>query len=508
MLKNLFQIPDTFDPDDRRRRQILNILLIVFAVFVLLTAIVTLFYDYYVPLNVLNFRGPNIWLLTGWEIVSIAIISLLLAWNRSPRVPSWINGAILAALIIVASTQTDTINELYNGRSLITWVIPIMLGAIIFRPSMTFVIAAVIAGLMQAFPPTDNAGINYYAMFELFMIAFICWLGMSITNRAIRDARREAANLQAIYSHVADGVLVLDPQGHFLSANPALLGMIPEQELRKLLAGSLGETIQWKRRLFSVTAAPVPDVGTVAVIRDETRRHETEQARDALIATASHELRTPLAAVMNYLELLVLLVKLDKIDTEEFNQHLARALENSRRLQLLVNNILDQAQIQAGALELKEQPFDLRALLEKARQLLDVLIRQKQLFCQIEVAPDVPANITGDAERLHQVLVNLIGNAIKFTDQGGIKVKVSLPEAETLSIEVTDTGAGIPPEQLPDIFEAFRRGSNYAQREHQGAGLGLSIAKEIVTRMGGEISAASEPGVGSTFTVTMPIEGV
>jgi len=99
----------------------------------------------------------------------------------------------------------------------------------------------------------------------------------------------------------------------------------------------------------------------------------------------------------------------------------------------------------------------------------------------------VPAEITGDPERLHQVLMNLIGNAIKFTNQGGVKVKVSLPQEEMLSIEVADTGPGIPDEQLPDIFEVFRRGSNYAQRERQGAGLGLSITKEIITRMGGEI---------------------
>ena len=112
----------------------------------------------------------------------------------------------------------------------------------------------------------------------------------------------------------------------------------------------------------------------------------------------------------------------------------------------------------------------------------------------------------GDPERLQQVLVNLIGNAVKFTDQGGVRVSVSNRGNDGLSIEVTDTGLGIPAEQLPDIFEAFRRGSDYAQRERQGAGLGLSIVKEIVDRMGGQIFAASEPGIGSTFTVILPME--
>jgi signal transduction histidine kinase len=116
--------------------------------------------------------------------------------------------------------------------------------------------------------------------------------------------------------------------------------------------------------------------------------------------------------------------------------------------------------------------------------------------------------ICGDPNRLNQVLVNLIGNAIKFTNEGGIKVNVSTPTKEKLSIQVADSGLGIPPEQLPDIFEAFRRGSNYIHRERQGAGLGLSIAKEIITRMGGEISVASEPGQGSIFTVLLPMDAV
>jgi signal transduction histidine kinase len=343
-------------------------------------------------------------------------------------------------------------------------------------------------------------------MLELVAVAFISWLGMSIANNAIRDARREAANNKAILENMDEGLLVLDLQGNLLSANPALLRMIQEEDLQDILAKPLGKTIQWKRKVFSITASEVPEVGTVAIFRDETRRHETERARDALIATASHELRTPLAAVMNYLELLLILSKQGKINTEEFIEHLTRALENSRRLQRLVNNILDQAQIQAGVLELKNQSFDLRVLLEKSHELLEVLMQQKKLNYEVTIEPGIPVKLFGDPDRLHQVLVNLLGNAIKFTNQGGIKVKVSIPKKEALSIEVADTGTGISPEQLPDIFEAFRRGSNYAQREHQGAGLGLSIAKEIITRMGGEISAASELGVGSTFTITLPIE--
>jgi signal transduction histidine kinase len=171
----------------------------------------------------------------------------------------------------------------------------------------------------------------------------------------------------------------------------------------------------------------------------------------------------------------------------------------------LINDILDQAQFQAGVLELRQQLFNLPALLEKSRQPLDALIKEKGLFYELNIAPGVPVEISSDPERMQQMLLNLISNAVKFTNQGGITVNVSLPREDLLSIEVIDTGPGIPAEQLPDIFEPFRRGSNYAQREHQGAGLGLSIAREIVVRMGGEISVSSVLGVGSTFTVLLPL---
>jgi signal transduction histidine kinase len=197
-----------------------------------------------------------------------------------------------------------------------------------------------------------------------------------------------------------------------------------------------------------------------------------------------------------------------KVDTNDFNEHIARALENVKRLQSLVNDILDQAQIQAGVLNLKHDIFDLRLLIDKSHQLLEMLLREKNLSYELTVAPNVPAEISGDANRLNQVLVNLIGNAIKFTNQGGIKVNVSMPVKEKLSIQVVDSGPGIPAEQIPDIFEAFRRGSDYIQREQQGAGLGLSIAKEIITRMGGEISVSSELGQGSIFTVLLPMDAI
>ncbi len=502
MLKQLLDIPDTFDPDDRRQRQILNFLLIGFIVIATIDAVISLILKMVLD----DHHAIIVFSLSTGSI--IIFIGLLLA-NRSSKIPSWVSGAILIIFLLVTITQIDSPKELYDGRSLMTWVLPIMIGAVIFRPSSVFIITSIICIIMLMFSLYGpNSGANVFAMAELFFIAAISWLGMSIANRAIRDARRHAANNEAILNSIADGVLVLDLQGNLISANPALLRMIPENELDKIIAKPLEKITRWRQKVFSVSISEIPEIGMVAVFRDETRRHETERARDSLLATASHELRTPLTAVMNYLEMLQMLSKMGKINTNEFNEHLERALENLKRLQSLVNNILDQAQIQAGVIQLKREPFNLRSLIEKTHQLLSALMEQKHLSYKLTVAANVPPEISGDATRLHQVLLNLIGNAIKFTSEGGIRVDVSMPVKEKLSIQVADSGPGIPPEQLPDIFEPFRRSSDYAQREQQGAGLGLSIAKEIITRMGGEISVASEPGHGTIFTISLPTVSV
>jgi len=244
----------------------------------------------------------------------------------------------------------------------------------------------------------------------------------------------------------------------------------------------------------------------VLVFRDETRRYETERAKEALLATASHELRTPLGVVMNYLELLMMLNQTGKNDEAQFSQYLLRALENSRRLLRLVNDILDQAQLEAGVVQLREQRFSPRELLENVLAIMETPLQEKRLSVELAVAPNVPTEISGDPARLRKALLNLLDNAIKFTPQGGVKVRASASGGDVLLIEVADSGSGISPARLPDVFEPFRRASDYAEREHQGAGLGLAIARQTVMRMGGEISVVSTPGVGSTFTIRLPFK--
>jgi signal transduction histidine kinase len=510
MLKNLLRVPNTFEREDRRRRQVLNVLLISLLLVNLLGSIIILIYMFS---NILE-RSKTLLLLSGLVFIFLSTLWLM---NRSDRIPSWVNGTVFIILVICLFSQADTPNELYNGRSTIVWAAPIMLGALLFQTGYQFLITLLICSMMQFLTPPDSRypghSVNYFSMIDLLFITLISWLGQRISQQASDDARkqaenasRQAANLEAVLNSIADGVLVLDLNGKFISANPALLKMLPEEQLMEIIAKPLEKNLRWQRKLFTVNTSLVPEVGSVAVFRDETRRHEIDRAKDALLATASHELRTPLTAIMNYLEMIQTFIRMDKISMTEFDGYMERAIENTHRLHQLINNILDQAQIQAGALELKEKIFNLPILLEKNRQLLDTLLKQKGLSYSLNIDSNVPNEINGDPDRLYQVLLNLVGNAIKFTKQGGVQVKVFLQNKSNLAIEVADSGAGIADERLPDIFEAFRRGSDYAQREQQGAGLGLSITKEIVSRMGGDISVMSTLGAGSTFTVLIPIQ--
>jgi signal transduction histidine kinase len=361
---------------------------------------------------------------------------------------------------------------------------------------------AVLSGILVI---TLSGKLALIAGTALLVAAFLLSrLEISLTER---DARHQAAHHAAVLDNISDGVLTLDEQGNFVSANPALLKMIPEDRLKEMNENPLEETIQWQRAVFSVRAAPVDGAGSVVIFHNETRRHETEQAKDALLATVSHELRTPLSVVMNYLELLLMLTQKGKMDTARFTEHLNHAIESCKRLLRLINAMLDQAQLQTGAAQPRQQAFNLLALIEKVLDLMEARITKKQLLFELKTARNVPAEMIGDPEQLRKVLVNVLDNAIKFTDRGGIRVRVSLPEKKTVCIEVADSGPGIPPEQLPDIFETFRRGSDYVEREHQGAGLGLSIAKQLVTSMGGQISVASTLKMGSTFTICLPLEG-
>lgn len=244
-------------------------------------------------------------------------------------------------------------------------------------------------------------------------------------------------------------------------------------------------------------------------------------AKSQFLATMSHELRTPLNGIMGYAQILG---RHPNLETGQ--QDGLRTIYNSgRHLLTLINDILDLAKIEAGKLELDQQAVHLPHLLDDVAELMRMSAQQKGLGFSYRADPMLPPYVRADSKRLRQVLLNLLGNAVKFTNEGTVTFHIQQldpnaapgcerthttasgsPEQIPLHIEISDTGCGIAPEELETIFRPFEQGAT-GRRQFESTGLGLSISQQIVQQMGGEIRVASQPGQGSTFhfTITLPL---
>jgi signal transduction histidine kinase len=215
----------------------------------------------------------------------------------------------------------------------------------------------------------------------------------------------------------------------------------------------------------------------------------------------SHELRTPMQAIMGYAELLLAGPR-NSLTPEQVDD-VQTIRRGASRLVDLVKQMLDLSRLEAGQLELTATAVALPPVIEEVRQGVAPLAATKGLALRIDLPEDLPL-VVGDEMGLCQVLLNLAGNAIKYTDQGEVRISAERIEGE-VSITVSDTGIGIAPDVLPHVFDEFRQVHHGTTRKYDGAGLGLTIAKRLAERMGGRLSVASQPGTGSSFTLHLGI---
>jgi signal transduction histidine kinase len=555
-INRLLSVPVS-DPDDARRRRLLNILLLGVLVAALLALLAIL-----IDSAIRTGSNPAEVQLT---IVSTVLITLgIVVIYQINRRYSGRSAALLFLLLLTGVfILTDVPQELTEGRSVFLFTIPITIASLIVAPRASFLLAAISSAIVSWLAITNGLTVNVFIITGFFVLALVSWLAARSLEQALLELRAINANLdqvviertrelaeslereqieagrnQAILNSIADGVVVFDTKWNAILANPALRAMleiptelIVKKSFRDLIehprlspksrpllyammehdTQPLSFRIEWDKKTLSISAAQVYDnsnnnhtnIGTVTVFRDFTREAEVEKLKSTFVAIVSHELRTPLNAILGYAEMFKESVY-GPMNDKQVNMA-ERIMKNTQRLLGLINDLLDQAQMEAGKLTIQMAPVRPAELLENLHGIMDQIAHEKGLKLTSEIDDKLPDVLSGDGVRLHQILVNLVNNGVKFTEQGAIHVRLFCPQENRWGIEVSDTGGGIPEDELPYIFETFRQVESGAARVHGGFGLGLSIVKQLVTLMNGEIKVKSKVNVGTIFTITLPL---
>jgi PAS domain S-box-containing protein len=496
----------------------------------------------------LEYAGRDRWL-TRRVLMSLSIIpiiTVLLAFTTESH------GLIWSAFNLDTSGTAAPLAVSHGAWFWIYWIyaqLLVLTGTVIVirtllssqRPYRWQAILILVAALL---PWVGNflyvTGLNPIPPLDLTPFAFVLSAGaIALGLSRFRLLSLTPIAQATVIESMNDGMFVIDAQDNLADLNPAaerLIGVPASQAIGQPIAvvfqawPDLVERYQHaseardeislgtgaERRYYELLLSSFKNrrgrlSGRLLLVRNVTelieardQALEADRLKSELLARVSHELRTPLSAILGYAELL------HDGSFGPLSEHQLRAvlemMGSTQELTILVNELLDSAQLEAHALKLRVRPFDPIEMLQRVENTMTVLAHNKELDLITTAAPDLPVTLLGDESRLRQILINLIGNAIKFTESGTVQARLYRVNEEQWAMEVSDTGPGIPEEARQYVFDPFRQVDGSITREYRGTGLGLSIVKRLVELMGGSIRLESEVGRGSTFTLTLPLQ--
>jgi len=497
----------------------------------------------------------------GWYVAGLGLVAAATALAVSigrERVPEWLT-IVVPTIDIMAVGLMRVLPETTLGLAL---VFPaIWLGLQFGRRGVLLAAVAVTVSFAPAYLLRDHAGNELARWAQGLMLTILCSLVVAVTaelwqskvgeaaeaqrmlERAVADSAEQRRFNEAILNSVDVGLLALDGRGRVHSMNPRHQRFMelaypgghdgsPDQKGYTYAADGFtelareelptwravhGETLRdyliWvgedpgQRRAFAVSVSPffTPEGnfdGAVLAYHDVTELMTAARLKDEFVATVSHELRTPLTSIVGYVD--VLLEDVEEIPSDA-RPFLLTVQRNARRLHRLVDDLLSDA-LKLGKAELHLGQISLASVVRASAVEAEKSANQNGLTFSLDAGRSL-LEVSGDAERLAQVIDNVFNNAIKFTPRGGHVGCRILREAENAVVRISDTGRGIPPEELEDVFVKFFRSPGVQTDAIPGTGIGLAISKAIVEAHGGTIDLDSMIGVGTTFEIRLPLAG-
>jgi signal transduction histidine kinase/FixJ family two-component response regulator len=340
----------------------------------------------------------------------------------------------------------------------------------------------------------------------ILLLVFI-WMGM-VEGIVVRPMRRLAHAASALARHQFDAPLPASSKDEVGRLIESFSTMRHEVKVyHDKLAGEIGERRHAEEQLtlYKDHLEEEVQLRTTDLVLARNAAETANQAKSVFLANISHELRTPLNAILGFSDLM----RHDPSLTQGQNQNLAIINRSGEHLLTLINDVLEMAKIEAGRVQLDNLPFDLGAMVRDVTDMMEIRAREKGLQLILDQASEFPRYINGDEARLRQILINLVGNAIKFTRQGGVTIRLGTREnaISHLLIEVEDSGPGISADDQKRLFQPFVQLGKQAG-DNRGTGLGLAITRQFVQLMGGGISLESTPGKGSLFRIDLPLSAV